>query len=355
MRHFDTMTGYEFEKFVYDIFIKLGFRVQITKASGDGGIDLIAHHDGLIFKGKYLIQCKRWKNNVGEPELRDLYGTTVSENALKGILVTTSSFTKQAQEFSRGKNLELIDGVGLSKLIESIQDENELSFRVHTESQIGFMSHFSFDKVKFSLFNSKIKSDPNLEIPRNALLHFLFESILIMGMESITNGLVEECLAQIDTYLDIFAKGKLEKSKMLHRALIYYKSLLVFIKGDFGYSYELMLNELQYQSFLSPYYSSLQYSLAVILGASFLIEKYSDRMERFINSNSSIITIYSSVLSHRQNCNEVNFSNIALAWPAGKFNNYHLLTLSTLQEKFNIDYSLNIDEYRSVLKSYGEL
>jgi restriction system protein len=64
VKHFDEMNGYEFERFIYDIFVKLGFRTQFTKASGDGGIDLLASYDGLVFHGKYLVQCKRWKGSV---------------------------------------------------------------------------------------------------------------------------------------------------------------------------------------------------------------------------------------------------------------------------------------------------
>jgi len=80
----DKLSGLEFEKLIYDVLIRLGFRANLTKSSGDGGIDIEAFYDGLLFKGKYIIQCKRWDSKVGEPVLRDLYGTIISNNALKG-------------------------------------------------------------------------------------------------------------------------------------------------------------------------------------------------------------------------------------------------------------------------------
>lgn len=49
---FEEMDDIEFEMLIYTLFIKLGFRAQITKASGDGGIDIIANYEGLIFNGK---------------------------------------------------------------------------------------------------------------------------------------------------------------------------------------------------------------------------------------------------------------------------------------------------------------
>ncbi|GIP45076.1 hypothetical protein J45TS6_35350 [Paenibacillus sp. J45TS6] len=60
--------------------------------SGEGGVDIIAYSNAAMFKGKYLVQCKRWNSSVGEPAVRDLYGVVLSENANKGIIITNSSF-----------------------------------------------------------------------------------------------------------------------------------------------------------------------------------------------------------------------------------------------------------------------
>lgn len=71
-----------------------------------------------MLEGKYLIQCKRYSNPVGVSILRDLYGTVHSENANKGILITTASFTSIAKTFAEGKQIELIDGNKLKSLLE---------------------------------------------------------------------------------------------------------------------------------------------------------------------------------------------------------------------------------------------
>jgi len=60
--------------------------------------------------GKCVVQCKARARPVGEPVLRDLFGTMHAQGANKGILITTSSFTAAALRFAQGKPLELIDG-----------------------------------------------------------------------------------------------------------------------------------------------------------------------------------------------------------------------------------------------------
>lgn len=102
--------GQAFEQEVLDLIRSMGFQATLTRTTGDGGIDIIAVNNEPITKGKYIIQCKDWRNPVGEPVVRDLYGTMVSERANKGILITTSTFTTAALKFAEDKPLELLDG-----------------------------------------------------------------------------------------------------------------------------------------------------------------------------------------------------------------------------------------------------
>ena len=113
------MSGAEFEQLVQELVQKMGFEAQLTKASGDGGIDIIAYSNQPFLEGKYIIQCKRYNANsrIGEPPLRDLYGVVMSERANKGILVTTSYFTTSATKFAENKPIELIDGEKLISLL----------------------------------------------------------------------------------------------------------------------------------------------------------------------------------------------------------------------------------------------
>ena len=107
---FGAMSGATFELECKSLIESMGFKTEVTKATGDGGIDLVAYDNRPISAGKYIVQCKRYKDTVGEPILRDLYGVVMAERANKGILITTGTFTRQAEAFAKGKQLELIDG-----------------------------------------------------------------------------------------------------------------------------------------------------------------------------------------------------------------------------------------------------
>lgn len=110
-------TGICFEEKCLKLLEKLEFTCRRTAITGDGGVDIVATSNQPLFSGIYIVQCKNWKNPVGEPPVRDLYGVVASENANKGILITSSTFTEAAQNFARGKNIELIDGTQLEQLI----------------------------------------------------------------------------------------------------------------------------------------------------------------------------------------------------------------------------------------------
>lgn len=114
----NSLSGIEFENLCKNLIENMGFSVETTKASGDGGIDLIAYNHEPVLSGKYIIQCKRYSGSVGEPIIRDLYGVITSERANKGILMTTGYFTKSAIAFAEDKPIELIDGEQLDVLLK---------------------------------------------------------------------------------------------------------------------------------------------------------------------------------------------------------------------------------------------
>ena len=53
---FSAMDGYEFEDYISNLFRRLGFEVEPTNYSNDGGVDLIATFNQPIFSGKYIIK-----------------------------------------------------------------------------------------------------------------------------------------------------------------------------------------------------------------------------------------------------------------------------------------------------------
>jgi hypothetical protein len=111
-----TLSPGEFEKLVATLFKANGHQAQVLGGSSDHGVDIVVLSAD---KEKWIVQCKRYSGSVGEPIVRDLYGAMGHEGAQRAYLVTTGSFTTQAQEWAVGKPIVLYDGPALVKLIKS--------------------------------------------------------------------------------------------------------------------------------------------------------------------------------------------------------------------------------------------
>jgi len=113
-----------FEKLVVDLLLAMGYggfdtaNGEVTKYSGDGGIDGIIKEDKLGLD-KIYIQAKRWENSVPVSAVRDFAGSLLSKKARKGVFITTSSFPSSAYEYVRSidPTIILIDGDQLTKMM----------------------------------------------------------------------------------------------------------------------------------------------------------------------------------------------------------------------------------------------
>jgi HJR/Mrr/RecB family endonuclease len=118
-----SQKGLTFEHKCMQVIQSMGFSAHSTKIVADGGIDIVALSNQPLTRGKYVIQCKNWKKPVGEPIVRDLYGVVASDNAVKGILISSSRFTQSAVNFAKDKRLELIDGHQLDYLSSLVTEK----------------------------------------------------------------------------------------------------------------------------------------------------------------------------------------------------------------------------------------
>ncbi len=114
-----------FESLVVDLLIAMGYggsrkdAGQAVGQVGDGGIDGIIKEDKLGLDAIYL-QAKRWEGTVSSPIVQGFAGALIGKKARKGILITTSNFSKQAIEYANSiDNLKiiLIDGKQLAQLM----------------------------------------------------------------------------------------------------------------------------------------------------------------------------------------------------------------------------------------------
>ena len=108
-----------FEQLVSEAFRRQGYSVTETGQGGaDGGIDLALRKGSELF----LVQCKQWRAyKVSVTIVRELYGVMAARGAAGGFVITSGNFTEDAKAFASGRNIELIDGLRLEKMIASVQ------------------------------------------------------------------------------------------------------------------------------------------------------------------------------------------------------------------------------------------
>jgi restriction system protein len=98
-----------------------GSREEAARAvgrSGDGGIDGVIDEDRLGLDVIY-VQAKRWESSVGRPEIQKFVGALQGQRAKKGIFITTSSFSREAEEYTQriDTRIVLVDGTRLAALM----------------------------------------------------------------------------------------------------------------------------------------------------------------------------------------------------------------------------------------------
>lgn len=111
----------DFEHAVAQLLQDEGYRrVRVHGGAGDLQADVTATAaDG----SPVVVQCKRYApgNKVGSPKVQSFIGmSTVHHKAARGMVVTTSSFTRPAVELARRHRIELVDGEALTRRLQRV-------------------------------------------------------------------------------------------------------------------------------------------------------------------------------------------------------------------------------------------
>lgn len=105
-RELDEMDGFDFEYYCADLLAANGFAdVQVTRSSGDYGIDILAEKDGVT----YAIQCKRYTGLVGVKAVQEAYAGRDYYDRMVGAVLTNQYFTKPAVQAARKLKILLWD------------------------------------------------------------------------------------------------------------------------------------------------------------------------------------------------------------------------------------------------------
>lgn len=120
-----SLDPYAFERLAQRLLRECGFTdVEVTKKSGDGGIDGTGKlRINGIFSFNVAFQCKRYKGQVGAPQIRDFRGS-LTTNVEKGVLITTGTFSREAKAEAVSSGKKLIDLMDGEELINKLAEYN---------------------------------------------------------------------------------------------------------------------------------------------------------------------------------------------------------------------------------------
>jgi len=111
----------DLEILVAVLYRKLGYIVELTPPTRDGGRDVIATKVVPGQSERVEIECKTHSSPVGVEIARQLQGVVASSGANRGVLVAIGSFTRGARKAeSKDSRLELVDGGTLTRMLNAV-------------------------------------------------------------------------------------------------------------------------------------------------------------------------------------------------------------------------------------------
>lgn len=114
----DEMEGHEFEYFCAELLEKRGFiEVEVTKASGDYGVDILAKKEGITF----AIQCKCHNSPIGVKAIQEAYAGRDYYDRMVGAVMTNQYFTASAVKAAKKLKILLWDRGYLDSMIQEVE------------------------------------------------------------------------------------------------------------------------------------------------------------------------------------------------------------------------------------------
>ncbi|MFD8494866.1 restriction endonuclease [Amycolatopsis sp. NPDC059657] len=111
----------DLELVVAALYRQLGYTVELTPPSRDGGRDVIATRALPGQSDVVEIECKAHTSPVGVGIARQLQGVVARSGANRGVLVTIGRFTRGAQQAANeDSRLELVDGTSLARMLNAM-------------------------------------------------------------------------------------------------------------------------------------------------------------------------------------------------------------------------------------------
>jgi restriction system protein len=103
------LSSRKYEELVAELLSDMGYDVELTPATRDGGKDILAYVKTGCGTLLCLVEAKRYRSDrkIGVELVRTLYGTLVDYQANSAMMVTSSSFSKDAHDFQKKHEYQL--------------------------------------------------------------------------------------------------------------------------------------------------------------------------------------------------------------------------------------------------------
>lgn len=137
-RRLQSMDEYDFEYLIADLWKEMGWRTEVSQASVDAGIDVIAEKT-TPYKEKKVIQAKRYGEDttVGGPDIQQYNSLKYQvSNADSVIVVTTSRFSSGAENRAGELNVKLVNGDDLVSMIEDLDAYDHVAKYLETAALV---------------------------------------------------------------------------------------------------------------------------------------------------------------------------------------------------------------------------
>lgn len=199
---FELMSSEDFENYCMSLLSVLGYtNVSETTRTGDHGVDILATQGKIV----YAFQCKCYSSPLGNHCVQEVYSGKDIYGADKAIVITNSTFTRQAINDASTLNVSLWDGYYLSQLIDKAYEtlsnkvtsidsippmsDKELAIegfkqypnRVYTTNLPHYYVYYDYNGISSNL-NQKGEGLPDSKIKYDLFLLSLLEAVCIFGL-----------------------------------------------------------------------------------------------------------------------------------------------------------------------------
>jgi HJR/Mrr/RecB family endonuclease len=109
-----SMSGQEFERYMAEVFQKIGHKVDIVGGPGDQGVDLLLK----VGRKRVAVQCKPHGKPVGRAAVSEVYAGAKHHGARQAWLVAPGGFTTAAKDLAKSTDVKLLDLAAVRGLLQ---------------------------------------------------------------------------------------------------------------------------------------------------------------------------------------------------------------------------------------------